>query len=90
MSIKEIQEYNRILKQIKNLFTEDKQGTYYQTVNGKTYKYEKIYVKRPRRNLTEEEITYLKTHSVTECSRYFNKSTTWVYDRLAGDYTTKV
>lgn len=90
MSVKELQEYNRILKQIKNLFIEDKHGTYYQTINGKVYKYEKIYIKRPRRNLTKEEIAYLKSHTVKECSEYFKKSTTWVYDRLAGDYTTKV
>ena len=50
----------------------------------------KIYIKRPRRTLTDEEIVYLKSHTITECRRYFNKSTTWVYNRLAGDYTTKI
>ena len=41
MSVKELQEYNRTLKQIKNLFSGKENGMYYQTVNGKVYKYEK-------------------------------------------------
>lgn len=90
---KEVSLYYQTLKQIKKLFEEgEDRPKVIKAKSGKTYNYniKYKYNKIKRRNLTEEEINYIQTHTAIEIQKHFNKSTSWVYARIAGDYTTRI
>lgn len=51
------------------------------------YTHTHAYKGREHRDLTREEIEFIHSHSAYEIAKHFNKSTTWAYGRIAGNYT---
>lgn len=87
---RKISEEDRTLMEIRYLFEPVKfYKTTYVTKSGetKTYVNRQVNKNKEHRNLTPEEIEFIKTHSATEIAKHFNKSSTWAYSRIAGNYT---
>lgn len=87
---RKINEEDRTLMSIRYLFEPVKvYKTKYVNKEGETVYYNNIQINRGKqhRNLTPEEIEFVKHHTATEIAKHFNKSSTWAYARIAGNYT---
>lgn len=84
-------EEDRILMSIRYLFTTVKvYKTEYVNKEGKKVVYENIqvYKGKEHRELTKEEIEFIRSHSAYEIAKHFNKSTSWAYSRMLGNSYT--
>lgn len=87
---RKINEDDRTLMSIRYLFEPVKvYKTKYVNKKGETIYYDNKQIDRSKqkRNLTPEEIDFVKRHSANEIAKHFGKSTTWAYSRIAGNYT---
>lgn len=83
-------EDDRIIMSLRYLFNPVKiYKTEYVNKKGEKVYYvnKQCYRGKEHRDLTKEEIEFIHTHSAYEIAKRFNKSTTWAYARMAGNYT---
>lgn len=87
---RKISEDDRILMSLRYLFNPVKIYTS-EYINKKGQKviheHRHEYKGKVHRDLTKEEIEFIHTHSAYEIAKHFNKSSSWAYARIAGNYT---
>lgn len=78
-----------IIKSIRYLFEPYScYNVYYTKKNGERKCYQSTYIKKTQAPtpLTDEDIEFIQTHTITQIAKQFNKSTTWCYRRKGGYY----